>query len=364
MSALAVGIVGAPMKMHPVLELLLKAFILLVFGGIAAFCVVSGFQSSNSGPVVPAEALARCLTCGEATPNDAVCPVCAEPPQQRAAAFNVQSESLFGPTVVTVILAGVGCLGLFIMIGPYLDGERRWWALIAFAALGLLMLTIGAVGVFGFVLTLRDTFRGAKGISFTCQGPDRNTVGKGKVAWRKLVWLEGHGQVTAPLVAQGRSEGGYRFSPGDMALAEMIATFDAAGIIDLGMVTTYDWCLGDSSRKTRVGQLEFVRTTKRLVMIMLHGSMRILTESDDDGEDELETTEQVPSDPQSIEFNIRRFLSRYLNPALDIVAFKAKLDADPIHRTQAEMHARVLRDRGIVPANELVEAALEALVRE
>jgi hypothetical protein len=50
--------------------------------------------------------------------------------------------------------------------------------------------------------------------------------------------------------------------------------------------------------------------------------------------------------------------------SLTLHDFKSKLDADPLHRTQVEMHARVLRDRGIVVANALVEAVLEGLLRE
>jgi hypothetical protein len=361
LSGLAVGIVGSPMRMHPVLAILLKAFILLVFGGIAAFGVASALRSFAPSPSLPPEARARCLTCGEATPNDAVCPVCAEPPGERAHSFQVRSESLLGVTFVTAIFAGVGCLGAFILIGPYLDGERRAWALIAFAALGLLLLSIGAVGVFGFVSTLRDHLRGARDISFSCTGPDRRTQGNGKLAWRSLVWLEGHGQVTGPLLLRGQREGGYRASPGDVALAEMVATFDAAGLVDLGDVTTYEWRVGDPSRATRVEPVEFRRTIERRVTMVLRRGPFFVTDPEDD---EVDATRHVPDQsPATMERDVGRFLSRYLQPALGAREFKAKLDADPAHRAQAEVHARVLRDRGLVPAKELVDAVMEGLVR-
>lgn len=58
------------------------------------------------------------------------------------------------------------------------------------------------------------------------------------------------------------------------------------------------------------------------------------------------------------------FLGDYVNPWTDIVSFKSKVDADPLHRTQFERHARVLRERGIIVANPLVKAVLEGLLRE
>ncbi len=365
MTAIGCGILGAPMNMNPMLGYLLKAFIGLVFGGIAAFCIVQAIRGVRGGPRLPSELTARCLTCGEHTPHDLVCPVCGEPPRDRAISFGSQPDEFWGQVFGAIILTGVGCLGLFIMIGPYLDGERRWWALIAFFALGLLLLVVGVVGIFGFILSVLERFRGAKGVSFSCQGPDRFTKGTGKIAWGKLIGLQGLGQVTAPLMSRGRSEGGYRVSPGDMMLAEAIATFDAAGILELVDITTYEWSIGDPAGKTRSSANEFIRNIKRWTMIRRSTAQPILGPPSDDENDEYDVDSVAPDGVvDTVEIAIWRFLARYLYQGTDLPAFKNKLDADPLHRTQFEMHARVLRERGIIVATPLVDAVLERLMSE
>ena len=381
MSAIGWGILDAPMNMKPILGYLLKAFIGLVFGGIAAFCFHHAVRALRGQPGLPAELTARCLTCGERTPHDLVCPVCGELPQNRAAAFHIPSDGFLGELFAAAIATGVGCLGLFIMIGPYLDGERRWWALIAFFALGLLMFVIGLAGLFGFVALSWNRFKGAKDITFSCHGPDRSTSGSGKIAWGRLVGLQGRGRVMVPLVARGRSEGGYRVSPGDLLLAEAIATFDAAGIIELGDVTAYDWKIGawaegrrrrpeapnvqtgDPSGKTRAKNPEFTRDIQRSVLMMLNGiGLPPVDPEDEDFDDEGRPAPKSAS--ELADAAIVRFLARYLMKSQSLHDFKRKLDADPVHRSQIEIHARVLRDRGIVVSNALVDAVVEALLRE
>jgi len=362
MSSIGWGILEAPMNMKPILGYLLKAFIGLVFGGIAAFCVHHAVRTLRGQPGLPAELTARCLTCGEHTPHDLVCPVCGELPQNRSAAFNIPSDGFWGELFAATIATGVGCLGLFIMIGPYLDGERRWWALIAFFALGLLMFAIGLAGLLGFLAISWNRFKGAKDISFSCHGPDRSTSGSGKIAWGKLVGMQGRGQVTLPLAARGRSEGGYRVSPGDLLFAEAIATFDAAGIIELGDVTTYNWRIGDPSGKTRAKTPEFTRDSQRSVTMKLSGMGLLHVDPEDEVDDEMHSAPKSAS--EHADAAIVRFLARYLYPSQTLHDFKRRLDADPVHRSQLEIHGGVLRDRGIVVSNVLVDAVVEALLRE
>ncbi len=361
MTAIGVGILGAPMNMKPILAILLKAFIALVFGGIAAFCVLGAVRTIWGNPGLPSELYARCLTCGEHTPHDLVCPVCAEPPQDRSAVIRVNSDDLLGQFFGSLILTGVGCLGLFIMIGPYLDGERRLWALIAFFALGLLMFVVGMVGFWGFVLALWNGVKKSRDVSFTCHGPDRFTQGNGKLAWSRVLFLQGKGQVSAPPAAIGRPEGGYRVSVGDMGLAEAIATFDAAGFIEMVDLTIYDWCAGDASGKTSSRNPEFKRAVDRRIIVKLS---TLGFPADDDDDDVERVIPEVPSEKtEPRDEAIGRYLIRYLSQPQSLVEFKNRLDADPVHRTQFETHARVLRDRGVVVSDVLVEAVIEALLR-
>lgn len=363
MSAIGFGILTAPMDMKPILALLLKAFIGLVFGGIAAFCILYAIRIIGGAPKLPPELYARCLTCGERSPHDLVCPVCAEPPQDRAAAIRVNSDDLLGQLFGALILTGVGCLGVFIMIGPYLDGERRWWALIAFFALGLLMFVVGIAGFFGLGLAFWNGVKSSRIYSFTCQGPDRFTQGNGELAWGNILFMQGKGQVSAPLTARGRPEGGYRVSAGDMGLAEAIATFDAAGFLELVDSTIYDWCVGDTSGKTRSSNLEFKRSVDRRVILKLSASAFGYWNEDDDG---LERIIPVPSPEiqKNRDDDIGRYLARYMLQPQSLVEFKNRINADPVHRTQFEMHARTLRDRGVAVSGVLVEAVIEALLRE
>lgn len=365
MSALGFGILTAPMNMKPILALLLKAFIGLVFGGIAAICMLFAIRMIRGNSALPSELYARCLTCGERSSHDLVCPICAEPPQNRTVAIRIESDDLLGELFGALILTGVGCLGLFIMIGPYLDGERRWWALIAFFALGLLMFVVGIAGFGGLVITIWNRFRAAKNFSFACQSPDRLAHGGGKLAWGKVILMQSEGRVSAPLTARGRPEGGYRVSPGDMRLVEAIATFDAAGFIEMVDLTIYNWCVGDTSGKTRSSNPEFKRTVTCQTTIKL-SRMAFPFHEDDDGDvDHPENVSAVPREkPESRDDAITRYLARYLVAPQSLTEFKNRIDADPLHRTQFEMHARTLRDRGIAVSGGLVEAVIEALLRE
>jgi hypothetical protein len=82
-------------------------------------------------------------------------------------------------------------------------------------------------------------------------------------------------------------------------------------------------------------------------------------------DDEIDGIQQAPAkSPETPDSAILRFLGRFLDQGMDVRAFKNKLDADPVHRAQMIMHARVLRDRGIAVSNDLVDAVLERLVDE
>jgi|GEM_PF-4674303 len=158
-AALAIGILSARIEAPPLLAWMLRGCILLMFGGIAvgsavgAVRALSGEDAKTRG--VPPEVLVRCLTCGEGTPSDAPCPLCAEPPHDRAGAFTVKRQGILGAAFGAALFGASVCLGFFILVGPYYDGERRVWALIAFGALGLFLLTVGVAGLWGALGVLR-----------------------------------------------------------------------------------------------------------------------------------------------------------------------------------------------------------------
>ncbi|MDC3956156.1 hypothetical protein [Polyangium jinanense] len=369
--ALAFGIVSAPFHMHPVLAALLKGFIVLLFGSIGAFLVSIATQTLTGTRAktrdVPDEALAHCLTCGERTPNDAVCPVCGEPPCDRSHAFSVNKEGWAGSAFGIALFGALLCLGLFVLIGPYHDGERRVWVLLACGALGLLLLAVGGAGVVGAILVLWGALGGESTLQYTVTSTEWRASGSGAASWGKLIWLSGHARVVSPLSPSPRSEGGYRVSPGDIEFAEMVATLDAAGIVHLADVTTYDFLLGDKPangarpRARRNVPLPFTRTKNRSLRIRLAPVFRTVTpegEYDDGLSDVYVKDELLASEPRN---TVSHFFAQYLLEEADVRKLRHRLDEDPVHRAQAITHAHALRESGIVVAQELVDAVLGAL---
>lgn len=369
--ALAFGIVSAPIHGHPVLAALLKGFILLLFGAIAAGALFSGARalSGASGEAhrVPDEALAHCLTCGERAPNDDVCPSCDEPPCDRARSFTVVRPGWAGSAFGVALFGALVCLGVFVLVGPWHDGERRPWALLAFGALALLLLAVGGAGVVGSLLALRDGLGGLSRLAYTVSGTERQASGSGGAVWGKLVWLWGRGRVVSPLSPLPANEGGYRVSPGDITFAEMVATLDAAGLVQIEDVTTYHFRLGEEPaegarpRARGKAPLPFSRTKHRAVCIQLSPLVDYAATPDefDDG-----LSDVIPRDdllaPGGRE-DMRRFFARYLLQPLDLQQFRTRLDDDPVHRAQALAHARALREGGVLVAQELVDAILGGL---
>ena len=191
LSALAFGVLSGPIHGHPVLVLLLKGFILLMFGGIAAGALWSGVRalSGDSGKArgVPDEALAHCLTCGERTPNDAVCPFCDEPPCDRTRSFTVAPSGWLGSAFGVALFGALFCLGLFVLFGPYHDGERRVWVLLACGALALLLLAVGGAGALASLVGVREGLGGMSRLAYTVGGTERHSKGSGASVWGKLV---------------------------------------------------------------------------------------------------------------------------------------------------------------------------------
>lgn len=367
--ALAFGIVSAKFTGPPALSWLLRGFIVLMFGGIAAGSLWSAQRTirgdAQKASRVPEEALARCLVCGERSPAELGCPICGEAPADRRNMITVARKTWIGMAIGVAISAALLCLGLFITIGPFFDGERRIWALIAFAALGLLMTAIGVAGLFGSVVSLISAIDGGSTLSFRMGGTERRAWGAGGSRWGKLQWLEGHARIVEPPLPRPKSEGGYRVSPGDIEFAEMIATLDASGILRVEDVTTHEWCVGEKPKdpdkpalRTQ-GELAFNRKTSRSTWVTTApGAIDfVANDGDDDG---LENVISVTPSPAEAPLHavVRQFFHPWFVRAPKLVDAQRLIDADPARRAQALAHTRSLVDAGVRVSPEMVDAVL------
>jgi len=358
-AALAIGSLSARIEAPPLLAWL-RGFILLMFGGIAvgsavgAVRALSGEDAKARG--VPPEVLAHCLTCGEVTPSDAPCPSCAEPPRDRAGAIQVTRQGILGAAFGVALFGAFVCLGFVVLVGSYY--------LIAFGALGLLLLTVGVAGLWGARGVLRQALGGTSSLSFSVHGPERTAWGAGASVWGKLVWLEGYGRVVAPPGPVAVRQGGYRASAGDVAFAEMIVTLDAAGIVRIEDETTIEWRLGDKPaegpRLVRRNPLRFERKKTRETTISLTRETPRSPEDDGLYDDEVIWGEALEGSSPAQEYVaiVGRFFAHWLRKPVSLVHLRHALEADPAHRAQAEAHARALRERGVPVSSELVEAIL------
>ena len=153
------------------LVFLLQVFFALVVGGIALGCAGLGVQllvtperAALRAASLPASLGRFCPGCGEASgPDDVACARCAHPFLGRAGRWRTDEKTgLLTAAFLAALGAGLLCLGVGVGVGPFLEGERRLWALVAFGGLGLLLGGVGALFLYGLGLTARDALRGVE----------------------------------------------------------------------------------------------------------------------------------------------------------------------------------------------------------
>ena len=151
LGALTVGVLGSSVSGPPIFGILLRGFFGLVVGGIAVWMAVvainalRGEKRPAAGAQLPAAIAALCPGVRPGGAQAQWCPFCELPLGARSDAWRAEEQS-WGMTLVGLALgAGLLCLGVFVTVGPLLEGERRVWAGIAFAALGLLITAVGAL---------------------------------------------------------------------------------------------------------------------------------------------------------------------------------------------------------------------------
>jgi len=295
------------------------------------------FARQRRARKLPAEALQHCLVCGECTPSDVTCPCCGEPPCDRATLFTVERDGSLAGILWVLISGGIAGLGAGIAIGPYCEGERRIFALAMFGALGLLLLTVGGLGVVGGLASVFRWLCGRSRLTFAVNRAGVHVSGDGVSLRGKLLALQGTTRVSGRPAASEASPGGYRVPFGDLPFAEMLATFDAAGIVTVEPTTSYEWQLTPS----------FHRTESREAIVSVVPEFLGGRYADPDERD-------LPA-------SVHRFFSHWVGGATTLAELYEKLSADRAHRAQAELHAQALRERGIPLSGALVDAVLVML---
>ncbi|WP_394831034.1 hypothetical protein LVJ94_31440 [Pendulispora rubella] len=321
-------------------EVLEYAMALLFLGFALGFFIAGGCMlfARPGARKVPAEALEHCLVCGERAPRDVTCPCCGEPLGDREARFSVERDgSLVAGFLGFLVSGGVAGLGAGIAMGPYFEGERRGWALVAYAALGLLVFAVGAVGAVGGIQSVFHWFRGRTRLSFDVKRASVRAGGQGLAVRGRLLSLQGTARVIGLPAASDMAPSGYREPFGDLPFAEMLATFDAAGIVTIEPSISYEWRLTPS----------FHRTETRDAVVSLVQEFR--------------GGRYIEPEENDVAFAVHRFVSCWVDGAMPLGALHEKLSADRAHRTQAELHAQSLRERGIPVSSALVEAVVAML---
>lgn len=329
--ALGVGVVSAPMKMHPALGWLLRGFIVGMFGSLAGGALVGAVRTIRP-PVPPAALLARCLGCGEPCAAEAPCPVCALPPMDRAAAITASPSRAIDAALLSLGASSLLCLGAFVAVGPWIDGERRAWVLCAMAALAVLLLLVGGAGVVGGLVDLVDRGRRGRALVARWSTNDRWLSGDGHAAGARVTGFDGNSERRAPLTAAAGDVQGYRDMRDD-SLAETLATLQSAGLMAIVRVQGWRWSWREGGAveraETRGTWAELADVTRWREGGCYEAAANAIYRGIEDG------------------------------AALE--ALRDDLRGNPTLRSQWDAHAAALREAGVTTTAGLVAAVAEAL---
>jgi hypothetical protein len=331
-AALGIGVASAPMHMHPALGWLLKGFIGMLFGSLAGGALLGAVRAVRPAGRPPAALLARCLGCGEPSAADAPCPVCAMPPMDRARAITVAPAGVIDAALLTLGAASMLCLGVFVAVGPWIDGERRVWVLCAMGALAVLLLLVGAAGVAGGALDLVGRWRRGAALVTRWSAHDRWISGDGHARRGRVAHFTGCSERREPLAPSHPHPQGYRALHDD-TLAEALAIFQAAGLLTLEAVHTWRWSWGEDGAATRTDVREAWAGLADVTRWREGGCYEAAANA----------------------------LYRVIEDGVTLWGLRDDLREKPDVRAQWDGHAAALREAGVVSAPGSVEAVAAAL---
>ena len=151
LAALAIGVGLPPASPDGTFALVARLGVAALLGAIGVGCLALalGGDDNRSRHRSPEPLATLCLVCGATASGTArlaaggTCTACAAVFAEAPERAPVESYGRMAAGFAAAIGFGILFLGLSMLFGPYLDGERRIWVLIAAAALGLLLAAVG-----------------------------------------------------------------------------------------------------------------------------------------------------------------------------------------------------------------------------
>jgi hypothetical protein len=250
----------------------------------------------------------------------------------RAEAITATPAGVIDAALLTLGAASLLCLGAFVAVGPWIDGERRLWVLCAMGALAVLLLLVGGAGLVGGLLDLVDRGRSGGALVARWSTNDRWLSGDGRARGARVTRFEGSSERRVPLTVAAGDVQGYRDMRDDR-LAETLATLQSAGLLAIARAQGWRWSWGVGGAAERVETREvwvdLADVTRWREGGCYEAAANTIYRAIEDGE------------------TLRRL--------------REDLLGNPTQRAQWEGHAAALRDAGVTTPPELVAAVAEAL---
>lgn len=154
--------------------------------------------------------------------------------------------------------AGLVCLGVLVAVGPLLEGEGRGWAMVAFAALGLLVAGVGALMLWGGAILALEDLRGLARWSYGLEltRPEARYSGSGTATFARtrLLHAQGRASMELSLGARQSLRPPTGLSPAQQIFARALALLYQRGQVALWWSRTTSWTIGSPGKVRLLGR--------------------------------------------------------------------------------------------------------------
>ncbi len=259
LGGITVSVLGARVSGPPIFGWLIRGFFGLVVGGIAIWLFGIGFQAIRgaapaSAAHVPEALGVICPACGNGAGDAAWCPRCEFPLKSAVPAWSAEARSWLGNLLILSLGAGLLCLGIFLGVGPFLEGERRIWVGLAYVALALLVASVGVLMLYGgAVVAAEDLLRLSRWscrLDLRAEGAAFSATASATFVKDDLVHAQGSSTVLLSLAARPVEEALTSTGPRADAFCRAVALLCERGHVALWWERHASWSVGTPSRLT------------------------------------------------------------------------------------------------------------------